>query len=624
MTLPISTWDILVLIFYLVIVFGIGLYLSKRASRSTEEFFVSGRSLPWWIVGTSMVATTFAADTPLVVSGLVAQGGIYKNWLWWQYGIGAMAAVFLFSRLWRRAGITTDAELIELRYDGRAAAGLRAYRATWFGLFQNVLVIAWVMKAMAKIVLVVTGWHGETIMGLNAEVFTVLVLFIIAVGYTALSGLWGVVITDFLQFVLAMGAAVYLAVMALRGLGGMQAVEAGISANGFDLGELLRMVPRAASLTEANPFTEFLILIGVVWWASYSIDGGGYLSQRLFAAKDERHATLGFLWYNVAHIAIRPWPWIVVGLCGMAMFGALDDAETYYPMVMRSVLPPGLFGVALASFFAAFMSTIDTEVFPEGQVRAGVYRRRSTVRSAARPSRGRGELRREGHFFCLEARARRHGGHRHRLHREVVLVAGERLVGDHRHGGRACLHDYPCDPRTYRTFRERGLCKFPLLDGPHGDRCASRMGVCDVPHASRREGTPARFLRARPPRWGGVEEDSGRSAGLRAGRPGQNDALQDNRGCRLTRCCVILCRRLRAREHGKGRDLLCDRHCGWNGPRPSHAERRGETDIDNPGLGRQISTATPRSSAKPCRNPRCDIQSECYFLIKRFFMNSVP
>ncbi len=362
MTVHISGWDFTVLMCYLILVFGIGLYLSKRASRSTEEFFVSGRSLPWWIVGTSMVATTFAADTPLVVSGLVAQGGIYENWLWWQYGIGAMAAVFLFSRLWKRAGITTDAELIELRYDGRAAAALRGYRATWFGLFQNVLIIAWVMKAMAKIVLVVTGWEGETIMGLHAEVFTVLVLFVIAVGYTALSGLWGVVITDFLQFILAMGAAIYLAIAAVRGLGGMEAVKEGIAAKGFDPGELFRMVPRSASLLEANPFTEFLILIGVVWWASYSIDGGGYLSQRLFAAKDERHSALGFLWYNVAHIALRPWPWIVVGLCGMAMFGRVEDPETYYPMVMRSVLPPGLFGIALASFFAAFMSTIDTQL----------------------------------------------------------------------------------------------------------------------------------------------------------------------------------------------------------------------------------------------------------------------
>jgi SSS family solute:Na+ symporter len=363
MTPPFSAWDVAVVVVYLVLVFGIGLLLSKRASRNTEEFFVSGRRLPWWILGTSMVATTFAADTPLVVSGLVAQGGIYKNWLWWQYGIGGVVAVFLFVRLWRRAGITTDAELIELRYDGKSAAGLRAYRATWFGFFQNVLVIAWVMKAMAKIILVVMGWDdAATIVGMNAEVFTVLVLFLIAVAYTALSGLWGVVITDVVQFLLAMGASIYLAVVALNRFGGMKGVREGLVEHGFDLGETLRMIPAAASLTEANPFTEFLLLIGVVWWASYSIDGGGYIAQRLFAAKNERHSVLGFLWYGVAHICLRPWPWIIVGLCGIAMYGSIDDPEHYYPMVMRSILPPGIFGVALASFFAAFMSTIDTHL----------------------------------------------------------------------------------------------------------------------------------------------------------------------------------------------------------------------------------------------------------------------
>jgi SSS family solute:Na+ symporter len=358
-----TVWDIAIVVGYLAIVFGIGLLLSKRASRSTEEFFVSGRRLPWWIIGTSMVATTFAADTPLVVSGLVAQGGIYKNWLWWQYGIGGVVAVFLFVRLWKRAGITTDAELIELRYDGKSAAALRAYRATWFGLFQNVLVIAWVMKAMAKIVMVVMGWDETvSVLGMDAEVFIVLGLFFIAVAYTALSGLWGVVITDVLQFVLAMGASIYLAAAALQRIGGMNGLREGILAGGFDLDEVLRMIPRVASLAEANPFTEFLILIGIVWWASYSIDGGGYLAQRLFAAKNERHSVLGFLWYGIAHICLRPWPWIVVGLCGIAMFGSVDDPEHYYPMVMRSILPPGIFGIAVASFFAAFMSTIDTQL----------------------------------------------------------------------------------------------------------------------------------------------------------------------------------------------------------------------------------------------------------------------
>lgn len=355
--------DIAVLVIYLAAVFGAGIVLSKRASRSTEEFFVSGRTLPWWIIGTSMVATTFAADTPLVVSGLVARGGIYENWMWWHWAFGGITAVFLFAPLWNRAGITTDAELIELRYDGRPARALRFYRATWFGIFQNVLVIAWVMRAMAKIVMVVAGWEdGDEIMGMDAGVFTVLALFSVAVAYTALSGLWGVVMTDFLQFVLAMAGSVYLAAAAWSRLGGLEGVRRGIEAAGFDPGRVMRITPPASDPIGTGPFAEFLLLILVVWWASYQVDGGGYLSQRLFAAKSERHSVFGYLWFCTAHICLRPWPWIVAGLCGMALFGAVDDPETYYPMLMRDLLPPGMFGLVLASFFAAFMSTIDTQL----------------------------------------------------------------------------------------------------------------------------------------------------------------------------------------------------------------------------------------------------------------------
>ncbi|HMA77218.1 MAG TPA: sodium:solute symporter family protein [Candidatus Krumholzibacteriaceae bacterium] len=358
-----SAADLIFIALYLALIFGIGIFLSRRASKSTEEFFVSGRSLPWWIIGTSMVATTLAADTPLVVSGLVARGGIYENWMWWQWGIGGMATVFLFAKLWKRAGITTDAELIELRYDGKVAAGLRGYRAFWFGLLQNVLVIAWVMKAMAKIVVTVMGWDdGVLLFGVNAEVIVVLILFLIAVSYTVLSGLWGVVMTDFLQFVIAMGGSVYLAAVSYIRVGGLEGIKNGLVRGDFDPGRVLQIIPEASGLTEAGPFTEFLILILVVWWASYTIDGGGYLAQRLFAAKDERHSVLGYLWFSIAHICLRPWPWIVVGLCGMAFFGAVDDPETYYPMMMKAMLPPGVFGILIASFFAAFMSTVDTQL----------------------------------------------------------------------------------------------------------------------------------------------------------------------------------------------------------------------------------------------------------------------
>ncbi|HEY5132974.1 MAG TPA: sodium:solute symporter family protein [Candidatus Krumholzibacteriaceae bacterium] len=355
--------DIFIIVLYLVASFAVGIILSKRARRNTEEYFVSGRSLPWWLIGTSMVATTFAADTPLVVSGLVARGGIWQNWLWWQWGIGGIVTVFLFSHLWHRAQITTDAEFVELRYDGKPAAILRCYRAVWFGILQNVLIIAWVMRAMVKIVVVVMGWdQTKTIIGMDPESFTVLVLFVVTVGYTTISGLWGVVITDFFQFGLAMGGCIATAVVAFRSIGGWGPIRDRIAANGFSLDDTFRIIPKIASVTAANPFTEFLILVLIVWWASYTIDGGGYLAQRLFAAKNERHSVFGYLWFSIAHVALRPWPWIIVGLCGMALFGKIDDPERLYPMVMRAVLQPGLFGLVLAAFFAAFMSTESTQL----------------------------------------------------------------------------------------------------------------------------------------------------------------------------------------------------------------------------------------------------------------------
>jgi len=355
--------DLTIIIAYLLLTFGIGLYFSRRSSRSTEEFFVSGRSLPWWIVGTSMVATTFAADTPLAVSGLTAKGGIFNNWIWFYCGIGGIFGAFLFARLWNRTGVTTDAELIELRYDGRSATGLRCYKAIWFGLFQNLLVIAWVMRAMAKIVVTISGWdEGTVILGMDAEIAVVLFLFLLTVFYTILSGFWGVVATDMVQFCIAMAGSIYLAVAAWSRVGGLQGLEGRLAASNFDADELFRLVPESSEPRLFTPFTQFLVLILVIWWADSNIDGRGYIAQRLLAAKNDRHAMLAYLWYSIAHICLRPWPWIVVGLCGMAFFGRVDDPECYYPMVMCEILPAGIFGVMLASFLAAFMSTIDTQL----------------------------------------------------------------------------------------------------------------------------------------------------------------------------------------------------------------------------------------------------------------------
>jgi len=367
--------DLTIVAAYVVLTFAIGLYFSRRASRSTEEFFVSGRSLPWWIVGTSMVATTFAADTPLAVSGLTAKGGIFNNWTWLWFGFSGVCGAFLFARLWNRTGVTTDAEFIELRYDGRSATVLRCYKAVWFGLFQNVLVIAWVMRAMAKIFVTVTGWDADSIVialdeetilfTIDPEVAVILALFVLTVFYTILSGLWGVVATDVVQFCIAMAGSIYLAVAAWNKVGGLDKLEQKISEHNFEFetDQLFRIIPEATFGDGGfTPFTQFLVLVFVIWWAHASIDGQGYIAQRLLAAKNERHAALAYLWFAIAHIALRPWPWIVVGLCGMAFFGTVDDPETYYPMVMRDVLPVGIFGVMFASFLAAFMSTVDTQL----------------------------------------------------------------------------------------------------------------------------------------------------------------------------------------------------------------------------------------------------------------------
>lgn len=377
-----STLDLIILAGWLLLTLVAGTYFSRRASKSTESFFVGDRSLPWWVVGTSMVATTFAADTPLVVSGWVAAKGIGENWIWWTFGLSGIFAVFLYARLWRRAEVLTDQELVELRY-GPRAAWLRGAKAIWFGGFMNLLVVAWVMKAMTKVFRVVLelpegatlasqGWIGGN---LPVDVAIVLVLFVLAVGYTASSGLYGVVATDVVQFVVAMVAAVVLAWLAWVEVGGIAGMQAGFATHGFDWEKTTAMLP-TDDLTADGQTTRIGLLIAFVWWTQRNVDGGGYLAQRLFAAKDDRHALYAYLWFTVAHICVRPWPWIIVGLAGMALIGPVEDPEAYYPMMMLRLLPAGAFGLMLASFLAAFMSTIDTQLnYGASVVVNDVYRR---------------------------------------------------------------------------------------------------------------------------------------------------------------------------------------------------------------------------------------------------------
>jgi Na+/proline symporter len=359
MTLTALDWAIVGA--YFAISLAIGVMYSRRAGRSVNEFFLSGRSLPWWLAGTSMVATTFAADTPLVVAGLVARNGIAGNWIWWSSAFGSMLTVFFFARLWRRAGIMTDVEFAELRYAGHPAAVLRGFRALYLGLPINCIIMGWVNLAMAKILAVTMGWNKLT---------AVLISLGITALYSAASGLWGVVVTDFFQFVLAMGGTIALAwfVLAMPEVGGIAGLQAKLPASAFSF---LPRIGEAGSPGDgagtalALPVAAFIAFVGVQWWASWypgqEPGGGGYVAQRMMSAKDERHSLLATLWFTIAHFCIRPWPWILVGLASLVLYPGLADVESGYVLAMRDCLPPGWRGLLLAAFLAAYMSTVSTQ-----------------------------------------------------------------------------------------------------------------------------------------------------------------------------------------------------------------------------------------------------------------------
>ncbi len=346
---------------YAVAAVALGSLFSRQASSSVDSFFVGGRDLPWWIAGTSIVATTFAADTPLAVTGIVASGGIAGNWIWWSWAIAHVVATFLFARMWRRSGVITDAEITELRYSGRPAAALRGFKAVYFGLFINCITMAWVIAAMVKISRAFFDWPAAAVIA---------VCVVVAVIYTILGGFRSVVATDMIQFALGMAGAVALAWLALDSFGGVGAAGVGGEAGTGLLGALQQSVEgESRSLQDVLAFVPgmehpqmpvlfFLALMICGWWRQ--AEGNGYVVQRLAACKDEGHAQAASLWFAVAHNALRPWPWFIVGLAALVVFPGLEDPEMGYPMAMARWLPPGLLGVVIASLLAAFMSTIDT------------------------------------------------------------------------------------------------------------------------------------------------------------------------------------------------------------------------------------------------------------------------
>ena len=354
--MKLSPIDGVIIISYILFALGLGIYYSKRAGRDINEFFVSGRNLPWWLAGTSMVATTFAADTPLAVTGLVVKDGIAGNWLWWNMVLSGMLATFLFSRLWRRAEVITDVELTELRYSGRSASLLRGFRALYIGLPINCITMGWVILAMQKIIVLTFGLPDTG----TSKVLVVLACMLIAGIYCALSGFWGVVITDLVQFGMAMVGSIALAVIAVNKIGGIGTLKTKLSEiHGADH-SILHFFPDFGAGEMA--ILTFGVYLGVQWWAANGVDGGGYIAQRMFAAKDERNTLLATLWFNIAHYTLRPWPWILVALVSMVVYPNLSDPEAGYPMLMLAYLPTGLLGLMLTAFLAAFMSTIDTHL----------------------------------------------------------------------------------------------------------------------------------------------------------------------------------------------------------------------------------------------------------------------
>ena len=360
--MSLTALDWIALTLALAVPLGVAMWHVRRGGASLTQYFLSGRDLPWWLAGTSMVATTFAADTPLVVTGLVAVNGIAGNWLWWNGALGSMLTVFLFARLWRRAGILTDVEFVELRYTGRSAALLRGLRALYLGLPINCLVIGWVNLALMKVLSVTLGWNPLT---------AVLVGLAASGVYAALAGLRGVIVADFVQFGIAMLGAIALAVFALRlpAVGGIDGLLAQLPDSPFRLWPTITEPTAGAAVpapTLVLPLTSFVAYLGVQWWASWypgqEPGGGGYIAQRIMSARNERQALLSTLWFTVAHFCLRPWPWILVALAALVLYPDLADRESGYALVMRDHLPPGWRGLLIGAFFAAYMSTVSTQL----------------------------------------------------------------------------------------------------------------------------------------------------------------------------------------------------------------------------------------------------------------------
>ncbi len=354
-----SGLDWLVITAYLVGTLAIGVWFSRRGARSFADFFVGGRALPWWLAGTSMAATTFSVDTPLYVTGLVARRGIAGNWEWWAFALTHVLMIYLFARLWRRSHIVTDVELTEIRYGGAPAALLRTFRAFIFAVPINCVGMGYAMLAMRKVIEALGLWQALPFEVPGEPRFWIVVLIsLLVLVYAGLAGLWGVVATDFIQFVLALAGALLVAGYALPDVGGIAGAKATLIERG--LGDRLDFMPwsEVAQLS----LTTFFAYLGIQWWAYRNSDGGGMFIQRFIASKSEADAAKAAWLFNLLHYVVRTWPWIVVALVALILYPTLADPEIGYIQLMIDYLPAGLLGLVVASFLAAFMSTVSTQI----------------------------------------------------------------------------------------------------------------------------------------------------------------------------------------------------------------------------------------------------------------------
>ncbi len=363
--MELTTLDWVIVAAYFALALGIGLWASRDAGKSAKSFFLAGRNMPWWLLGISMVATTFSTDTPNLVTGLVREQGVSGNWGWWAFLLTGMLTAFVYAKLWHRSGVLTDIEFYELRYGGKPAAVLRGFRALYLGLVFNVLVMGTVSLAAIKLGGILMGWPGW---------LTLTVTGLITLSYSALGGLRAVILTDLVQFVLAMVGSVWacIYILDLEVIGGLTELLAH-----REVATKTAMLP---DLHDASQWVPILLVpLAVQWWASYypgaEPGGGGYIAQRMFSAKDESHAVGATLLFNVAHYALRPWPWILIALASIVVFPELSDLQAAFPDIpadklghdlaypaMLSLLPPGLLGLVAASLLAAFMSTMSTQL----------------------------------------------------------------------------------------------------------------------------------------------------------------------------------------------------------------------------------------------------------------------